>query len=92
MEPFVGTKAELILYQDFTIDLETSIGGYSWTGDEKSASVDIRVGFQYRPHKNVGAQIGYRMLAFNLSQGSGDSEFGWQGAMAGLYAGLVLRF
>jgi hypothetical protein len=90
-EPIVGARAEVDLARDFTLDVQLTGGGLP-TGDTSSYSVDIQAGFQWRPHPNVGVQIGYRQLAFWLSDGKDASEFEYDGRLAGLFAGLVIRF
>lgn len=90
-EPIVGVRIEADLARDFTLDLQATGGGLP-TGDTSSYSVDIQAGFQWRPHPNVGVQIGYRQLAYWLSDGSDEDEFTYNGRLAGLFAGLVIRF
>ena len=50
------------------------------------------VGFQWDPTANFGAQIGYRQLLFGLEADDAPAEFAWQGGLAGVYAGAVVRF
>jgi opacity protein-like surface antigen len=90
-EPVIGFKGELDIYKCFTIDLTTTVGMGPW-GDTSSYSWDIIVGGAWRPIENFGVLIGYRQLLFNLQNGDGASEFEFDGAMAGLFAGLELRF
>lgn len=92
-EPIIGVRNELEIAGDFTIDLQLSAGALP-IEDHSSYSVDIAVGFMYRPHPNFAAQIGWRQVAFWLSDGSDDSadQFEYDGRLAGLYAGITLRF
>ncbi len=92
-EPIVGVRNELEIAGDFTIDLQLSAGALP-IEDHSSYSVDIAVGFMYRPHPNVAAQIGWRQVAFWLSDGDdGEAEqFEYNGRLAGLYFGVTLRF
>jgi hypothetical protein len=46
----------------------------------------------YNPTPHVGVQLGYRSLFFGVSKGDGEGEFGFNGAMQGLYGTLVFRF
>jgi hypothetical protein len=90
-EPIVGIRIEADLARNFTLDAQVTGGGLP-AGDTTSYSVDIQAGFQWRPHPNVGVQIGYRQLAYWLSDGSDEDEFSYDGRLAGLFAGLVIRF
>lgn len=91
IEPVLGARAELEIAEAFTIDLQIS-AGYWADSDQSVSSVDIAVGFMYRPHPNVGLQLGWRQLAFDLSDGEGVDEFEFDGQMAGVYAGITLSF
>lgn len=90
-EPIVGARAEIDIARDFTLDLQVSGGGLPLS-DSSSYSVDIQAGFQWRPHPNIGIQIGYRQLAFWLSDGEDADEFEYNGRLAGLFAGLEIQF
>lgn len=91
IEPTLGGKIGVELYEQFDIDLEVNFGVAPF-GDHSSWSWDVIAGFQWRPIENVGIQIGYRNLAFNLSDGDGSDEFEWDGALADLYFGAVIKF
>lgn len=91
VEPILGARAEATLARDFTIDLELS-GGYFADSDRSVSSVDVAVAFQWRPHPNVGLQIGWRQLAFELQDGEGTGEFEYPGRLAGVFAGVSVRF
>lgn len=87
VEPIAGLRLELELYERATLDLQVD-GGYSGP----SASWSIWAGFQYRPLDWLGLYVGYRHLGFDLETGSGADRFQWDGAAAGLGAGMVMRF
>lgn len=89
LEPVIGIKYTLELYEEVTIDARLTLGpgNLGSTG----LSVDIQIGFQWNPTEHFGMQIGYRQLAYSLSAG-GNDDFDYTGAMAGLYFGAVLRF
>ncbi len=91
IEPTLGGKIGVELYEQFDIDLEVNFGVAPF-GDHASWSWDVIAGFQWRPVENVGLQIGYRNLAFDLQDGDGADEFEWDGALAGLYFGAVIKF
>ncbi len=89
-EPIVGIKADFDFYKAFSIDLRTTFG--YMPGDQSSWSWDIAVTGVYRPIENVGILVGYRQLLFDLTSGQGNSEYEFNGGMAGLYTGIELRF
>lgn len=90
-EPIVGARVEIDLARSFTLDLQVSGGGLP-LGDRSSYSADIQAGFQWRPHPNIGVQIGYRQLAYWLSDGEDAGEFEYNGRLAGLFAGIEIEF
>lgn len=90
-EPILGVRGELDLMRDFTVDLQLTGGGY-FDSDRSSGSMDIVVGFQWRPHPNVGVQIGWRQVAYWFNDGEAEDEFEYNGRMAGIQGGLVIRF
>jgi hypothetical protein len=89
-EPHAGFKAAFNIWEQVTVDLYTNFG--AWPFDAKAYSWDIGVGFQWRPVDYVGVQIGYRSTIFRLNEGSGASEFEWNGSYQGLHAGIQIRF
>lgn len=90
-EAFGGARAEFQIIRDFTIDLELTGGGYA-DSDRSVLSVDVAVGFTWRPVEAVGVQIGWRQLAFDLEDGEGAQKFEHPGRVAGVFFGLTLRF
>ena len=88
IEPIVGIKWAIEFDGQFGIDLATNIGYFPEIGDQSSSSFDITAGFRYTPVPNVAAQIGYRLLVFNLSSDDVEAE----GALAGLYGGVSISF
>lgn len=91
LEPIVGARSDLDLAEDFSIVLQVSGGGFAWS-ERSSFSFDIAAGFQWRPLDWLGLQIGYRQLAFTLSAEEDREEFEYDGRLAGLFAGVTLRF
>lgn len=90
-ELFGGARAELIIARDFSVEAEVSGGG--WSGSDHSVlSIDAVIAFSWRPVDAVGLQIGWRQLAFDLSDGAGAGEFEYSGRLAGVFFGVVLRF
>lgn len=90
-EAFAGAHAELQIVRDFSIDLDLTAGGY---GDSSNSvfSLDVAVAFSWRFKDALALQIGWRQLAYDLTSGEGAAEFEYEGRMAGLFAGLVIRF
>lgn len=91
IDPMLTAKGTVEIDEDFTIDLQLSVGGLP-SGRKSSFAADILAGFQYRPTPNVGVQIGYRLMLTNIKRGEGSDRFEYDGGLAGLYGGLVLRF
>ncbi|RNC82647.1 MAG: hypothetical protein ED559_12985 [Phycisphaera sp.] len=88
LEPIVGAKWEIHFQDQYTIDFSSNFGYLPEIDDQSSSSLDLTVGFKYRPTPNVGAQIGYRLLVFDLESDEVEAE----GALAGLYGGIAIRF
>lgn len=88
LEPIVGAKWEIHFQDQYTIDFSSNFGYLPELDDQSSSSLDLTVGFKYRPTPNVGAQIGYRLLVFDLASDEVEAE----GALAGLYGGIAIRF
>lgn len=85
VEALGGVKGSLQISDEWTLDLLTTFGGLN-----ESFSWDIMPGFQWHPFRNFGVQIGYRQLLFGIDQG--DEGIKWDGALAGLSFGIVVRF
>lgn len=91
VEPVVGARLTLDITRYASIDVQSTIGGFS-LGDSHSLSWDIIAGFQWRPTGNIGVQVGYRNLLLDLQSGRDPATFDYFGALAGLYVGGVFRF
>lgn len=90
-EPILGIKADAEIYEQFTVDFQTSFGIQPFT-DHDSWSFDIQVDGTWRPWPNVGIQIGYRQLVYRLNDGKANEQFLFRGSAAGLFAGIEIRF
>ena len=88
VEPVVGVKWAIEFDERFGIDVATNFGYIPKIGDQSSSSLDIAAGFRYSPVPNVAAQIGYRLLVFDLDSDDVEAE----GALAGLYGGVSISF
>lgn len=88
IEPIVGFKWMIEFDDTFSVDLATSFGYLPEISGQSSSSLDITAGFRYAPTPNIAAQIGYRLLVFDLASDDVEAE----GALAGLIGGIVLSF
>lgn len=91
VEPIAGVRSELSVTRDFTINLQLDGGGYG-DSDRTSYSFNISVDFQWRPISWMGVQIGWRQTLYSFTDGENATSFEYDGAMAGLFAGLSFRF
>lgn len=91
VEPILGLRAELEIDHDFTIDLQISGGVYA-DSDRSVSSLDIVVGFAWQPTEHFGWQIGWRQILTWMEDGEDDAAFEYDGGLAGLYTGVVIRF
>lgn len=88
--PAFGARLNAQLSREFSAEA-TSIIGF-WP-DRTSGDIDIN--FNYTPGGKddwLTLQVGYRLLAFEFSRGAGASTREFSGSLAGLYAGLQLKF
>ncbi len=90
-EPVIGVRAEAIIDTDFSVIVQLSAGGLPLYST-KSYSLDVVAAFQWRPCTNIGLQIGWRQLAFDLQDGRNLDKFDYTGRLAGLFTGVVIRF
>lgn len=88
--PIVGAKGTLTLIDQFDLDAQLTAGG--WPGDNSSSAIDVVVGFVWRPIPNLGVQMGYRAQLITLDSGGSGQGFVYDGLLAGLYWGAVLKF
>jgi hypothetical protein len=91
-EPLLGLRFGMEIRERFNIDVQGSFGAFDDGGHRSSISYDIIAAFSYRPVENVGVQIGYRQLAFDFSTGRAEQQFRYDGAVAGIFGGVVIRF
>lgn len=94
-----GTFVELLaagaldidLYERWYLSVEAS-GGAFGLDDRTSASFSIEPTLAWHPGSRVGVEVGYRLLIHRMEDGESPGEFEWSGSMAGLFAGLSVRF
>jgi hypothetical protein len=86
-----GVRAEFTVIRDFSINLQLTGGGMG-DSDRSSFSYDIQLNGEWRPWTNVGVLIGWRHIGFSLVDGDGAGKFDFDGTLAGLFAGVTVRF
>jgi opacity protein-like surface antigen len=89
-EPIAGVRGSLELAERFTVDVQLSMGAMA--GSRETFSWDVMAGFSWHPVEHLGIVVGYRNLAFDLKSGDGTNKFRHDGAIAGLYFGVDVRF
>lgn len=89
--PVIGGRLRLNLPHDFDVLIDADFG-YLPLGDTTVGTWSVFAGFGYHPTANVGLRVGFRHLSFDYTEdvGAGDREF--DAFLAGLYAGVVIRF
>jgi hypothetical protein len=92
LTPVVGVKSTINVHERFDIDLQVMGGALPVGGGRAAFCMEILNGYVYRPVPNVGVQIGYRLSYCSLEDGEGISAFEYSGAVAGVFAGVVVRF
>lgn len=90
-QAIVGINATMDIAEQFSIDFETSGGGWPG-GDQYSYSWDIAVAFKWRPITNVGVLVGYRNMTSNFQDGKDANAFSYRGGIAGIFFGATIRF
>lgn len=88
----LGVRLDLQLPGKFAIDLD--LNANFWPGDPSSTGFDIAPTFTWRPTNNLGIQIGYRLLFADCEAGNenGSNYYKLDGSLAGLFAGVEIRF
>ncbi len=90
-EPILAGALELDLYERFMFSVNAT-GGAFGTGDRTSASFTVEPALIWHPQHNIGLEIGYKMHIYRLKDGVEPAQFEWSGSIAGLYAGVSIRF
>ncbi|MFT3684128.1 MAG: hypothetical protein QM783_04230 [Phycisphaerales bacterium] len=65
-----------------------------WPGDPSVAGFEIAPTFMWEPTPNLGIQLGYRLLIADCETGSNGNpgHYRLDGSLAGLFAGVEIRF
>ncbi len=88
VEPLIGFAADVAFADRYEIQFQNTHAGTPEIDGQRSFTVDVQLTFKYRPIDNAAIQLGYRIRR-NLLEGK---DFEIDGAVAGLFAGLTLRF
>ena len=91
VEPIVGARLQVDILRNAGFYLALDAGGMP-IGNHTSSSFDILTGIQWRPLGRVGLEFGWRQIILNLQDGAGPGRFEFDGALAGLFGSLVIRF
>ncbi|GAB4547403.1 MAG: hypothetical protein Tsb0013_07160 [Phycisphaerales bacterium] len=91
MTPIVGARLRVDLPHDIDVLIDADLGLLP-LGDTTTSTWSVFAGVGYQPTPNLGVRVGFRHISldYNDSSGAGDTEF--NGFLAGLYAGVVIRF
>ncbi|MEO0632244.1 MAG: hypothetical protein AAFY46_16190, partial [Planctomycetota bacterium] len=88
VEPLVGFTADIAFADRYEIQLQNTLGGSPTIDDRSSFTFDVQATFKYRFVDNAAFQLGYRLRRTVLT----GSDYELDGAVAGLFAGLTVRF
>ncbi len=91
-EPVIGARWQLGLYQQWVLETDLNVGGFTTGSDHSSFSFDVNAQFAYRPTRHLGALFGYRQLLSTFEDGTGASAFEYSGATAGMFLSVELRY
>lgn len=90
LAPAVGALAEITL-ADFVIAADAR-GFFVEVGEVDGLLIDAAASLTWRPSDNLGLFAGYRVLAVDVEGSSGGSDFDFDFALHGPFAGGELRF
>ena len=87
-----GARLDIQLPGDFAVDID--VNANFWPGDQSCAGFEISPTFTWRPTANLGVQVGYRLITANCESGdeNGSNFYKLNGSLAGVYAGIEIRF
>ena len=88
----LGLRLDFKLPGDFAAIVD--VNANFWPGDPSCFGFEIAPTLMWEPTPNLGIQLGYRLLTANNE--SGDQADGdyyqFDGSLAGLFAGIEIRF
>lgn len=91
VELIAAASLEIDLYEKWFISVDASGGGFGLDG-RTASSFAIEPTFAWHPNSKVGVEVGYRLLIHRLEDGDEPAQFEWSGSMAGVFAGVSVRF
>lgn len=91
VELMAAAALDIDLYERWYLSVEAS-GGTFGLDDRTSTSFSIEPTLAWHPNTRVGVEVGYRLLIHRMEDGDSPGEFEWAGSMAGLFAGVSVRF
>jgi len=83
VDALAAARLAVELPRDFDFDIHAEAGG-----GLNSFTASIGTSIRWQPEPWIGAQLGYRFIATSID----DDGFEYEGAIAGLYAGLSFEF
>jgi hypothetical protein len=86
IDAVLGARAQLQLARVFSVELDLNAG--LGTG----SSLEVAVSFGYHPWSWLGVHVGYRNVFLDASAGRGATKYRFDGSLAGLFAGVSVRF
>lgn len=91
VELLAAAALDIDLYERWYLSVEASGGAFGLDG-RTSSSFSIEPTLVWHPTSRVGVEVGYRLLIHRMEDGDSPGEFAWNGSMAGVFAGLSVRF
>lgn len=88
LEPLIGFAADVSFADKYEIQIQNTHAGTPSIDGQRSFTVDIQVTFKYRATENAAVQLGYRIRR-NILEGD---DYELDGAVAGIFGGLTVRF
>lgn len=88
VEGLIGVRADVTFEDRYEIEVEANVGGTPEMDSRDSRSSNLQAAFKFRPTSNTSIQIGYRLRVTDLR----DADLELNGAVAGLFGGISIRF
>lgn len=88
----LGLRLDVKLPANFAAIVD--VNANFWPGDPSTVGFEVAPSFMWRPTDNIGIQIGYRLLMADCESGddNGTDYYRLDGSLAGLFAGIEIRF
>lgn len=92
LDPIVGAKLVLPIASDWHAEVNADIGGFGAASDLTWSATAV-VGYDFDLFgASATALLGYRIIGWDYSEGSGRDEFAWDLFQHGVILGLDVRF